>query len=71
MSDLAPVVEDLSTFLLSGRAVASPPTDPRLGPTVREGMRDGVEAEQLGFRRAFLSERYDLKEAGALLGGIG
>jgi alkanesulfonate monooxygenase SsuD/methylene tetrahydromethanopterin reductase-like flavin-dependent oxidoreductase (luciferase family) len=38
---------------------------------VPTGLDDAVEAERLGFRRVFLSERYNLKEAGVLLGGVG
>jgi alkanesulfonate monooxygenase SsuD/methylene tetrahydromethanopterin reductase-like flavin-dependent oxidoreductase (luciferase family) len=34
-------------------------------------VQDGVEAEGIGFRRVFLSERWNLKEAGAILGGVG
>ncbi len=34
-------------------------------------MADAVEAEQLGFRRILVPERYNLKEAGAFLGGVG
>jgi len=56
---LEPVVEDLGIFLIAGRA-----KDPSIALT------QGEDAERLGFRRAWLSERYDLKDAGALLGGV-
>ncbi|MGU3498736.1 TIGR03857 family LLM class F420-dependent oxidoreductase [Mycobacterium sp. C31M] len=39
--------------------------------TPRDALTEAVDAERLGFRRVFVSERYDLKEAGALLGGVG
>ena len=35
-----------------------------------EGIQDGVDAERLGFRRVWLSERYDIKAADVLLSGI-
>jgi len=57
--ELAPVVEDLSIWLIPGRT-----KDPSLAIT------QAVDAERLGFRRVFLSERFDLKDAGALLGGV-
>jgi alkanesulfonate monooxygenase SsuD/methylene tetrahydromethanopterin reductase-like flavin-dependent oxidoreductase (luciferase family) len=37
---------------------------------VGRALDDAVDAERLGFRRVWLSERYDLKDVGALLGGI-
>lgn len=58
-ADLGAVAEDLSAYVLSGRVKSS-----------ATAVADAVEAERLGFRRVFLSERYDLKEAGALLGGM-
>ena len=33
-------------------------------------MQDGVDAERIGFRRLYLSERWNLKEAGVILGAI-
>jgi alkanesulfonate monooxygenase SsuD/methylene tetrahydromethanopterin reductase-like flavin-dependent oxidoreductase (luciferase family) len=57
--ELAPLVEDLSIWLIPGRV-----KDPS------EAITQAVDAERLGFRRAFLSERFDLKDAGALLGGV-
>jgi 5,10-methylenetetrahydromethanopterin reductase len=59
---LAPVVEDLSAFIIGGRVTAE---------TARTGLADAVEAERLGFKRVFMSERYNVKEAGSLLGGVG
>lgn len=67
---LAPVVADMSTYLISGRVNSTPLDDPRLGRTVSQGIVDGVTAERLGFRRVFFSERHDIKEAGAFLGGV-
>jgi probable F420-dependent oxidoreductase len=69
--DIAPVVTDMSTYLISGRVRSSEPEDPRLGRSVRQGVQDGVDAERLGFRRVFISERHDIKEAGVILGGVG
>jgi probable F420-dependent oxidoreductase len=58
-SELAPVVDDLGIFLIAGRT-----REPSIA------LAQGEEAERLGFRHAWLSERYDLKDAGALLGGV-
>jgi probable F420-dependent oxidoreductase len=58
-SELAPQVDDMSIFVIAGRT-----WDPR------NAIVEGDDAERLGFRRVWLSERYDLKEAGAILGGI-
>ncbi|BBY12567.1 LLM class F420-dependent oxidoreductase [Mycobacterium marseillense] len=54
-----PVVEDLSGYILGGRA------DPAFG------VAQAVEAERLGLRRVWVNERLDLKNAGVLLGAIG
>ncbi len=63
---LAPVVEDLSIYLLCGRVT----TEHKRGFThVASGLTDAVEAERLGFRRGWLSERFDLKDCGAFLAG--
>jgi len=67
-----PVAEDLSAYVISGRVIARPraaryDTDAR---SVSQGIQDGVDAERLGFRRVFLSERWNLKEAGVVLGAI-
>jgi probable F420-dependent oxidoreductase len=59
---LCPVVEDLSAWILPGRVTAA---------TARDGFDDAVAAERLGFRRVYLAERYNLKEAGVVLGGVG
>src|SRR5205807_852393 len=54
----APVLRDLSTFLGCGRQA-----DPM------EIVRQAADAERLGLRRGFVSERYDIKHAGPLMGG--
>lgn len=54
-----PVVDDLSLYVRGGRLHSS-----------ADVITDAVEAERLGLKRLWLSERYDLKEAGALLGGM-
>jgi 5,10-methylenetetrahydromethanopterin reductase len=58
-ADLDPVVDDLSLYVRGGRLKSSAGV-----------IDDAVEAERLGLARLWLSERYDLKEAGALLGGM-
>jgi probable F420-dependent oxidoreductase len=63
---------ELSTYLISG-AVSAQPVPRRFeteSRTVAEGIEDGVVAERLGFHRAFVSERYDIKHADVLLAGI-
>jgi 5,10-methylenetetrahydromethanopterin reductase len=56
----APVLSDLGIFLTAGR-------QRRPGVILEEA----VQAERLGLRRGFLSERYDIKVTGPLLGGVG
>jgi 5,10-methylenetetrahydromethanopterin reductase len=56
----SPVVDDLSITLLPGRQSSS-----------RPGLQEAVDAERLGFKRAWLPERYNVKEAGVLLGAMG
>jgi probable F420-dependent oxidoreductase len=54
-----PVASDLSLYVRGGRVHSA-----------ADVITDAVDAEELGLRRLWLSERYDLKEAGALLGGM-
>ena len=72
MRTVADPIEDLSAYTIAGRVTANPrgryETDER---SPRQGVADGVDAEEIGFRRVFLSERWNLKEAGAILGGVG
>jgi 5,10-methylenetetrahydromethanopterin reductase len=56
---LGSVADDMGIFLIAGRT-----RNPALA------LREGEEAERLGFRRAWLSERYDLKDSGAVLSGV-
>jgi 5,10-methylenetetrahydromethanopterin reductase len=63
---------ELSTYLIAG-AVSAQPRPRRFATesrTVAEGIEDGVAAERLGFHRAFLSERYDIKHADVLLAAV-
>jgi 5,10-methylenetetrahydromethanopterin reductase len=55
----SPVVPDLNAFVLTSRV-----------KEVQQVFADAAEAERLGFKRLFVAERYDLREAGALLGGV-
>jgi probable F420-dependent oxidoreductase len=69
---LPPRIDDLSAYVISGRVLARPRatryvTDSR---SVAEGIQDGIDAENIGFHRVFLSERWNLKEAGVLLAAI-
>jgi probable F420-dependent oxidoreductase len=69
---MAPVVEDMSAWIIAG-AVGSDPdrfqreTD---GRTPAQGIQDGVDAEQLGFSRVWLSERLNIKLADVILAGV-
>jgi 5,10-methylenetetrahydromethanopterin reductase len=66
-----PVINDLSAYVIAGRVTARPGTrNETSARTPAQGVQDGVDAEQIGFRRVFLSERWNLKEAGILLGAI-
>jgi 5,10-methylenetetrahydromethanopterin reductase len=57
--ELEPVVDDLSLYVQGGRISSSAAV-----------IDDAVVGERLGLYRIWLSERYDLKEAGVLLGGM-
>jgi 5,10-methylenetetrahydromethanopterin reductase len=67
-------VTDLSAYLVAGRVVSHLPEkilDETAARTVAQGIDDGVDAEQLGFANVYLSERWNLKEAGVVLGAVG
>lgn len=68
----APVVDDLSSFLISGAvsAVQEAGAKDTLTRTPAQGIEDAVVAEQLGIRRVWLSERLDIKSADVILSGI-
>ncbi|ORA07619.1 TIGR03857 family LLM class F420-dependent oxidoreductase [Mycobacterium arosiense] len=66
--ELEPVIDDLAVYLMPGR-VKGPAPGHGAGP--RRALDEAVDAERLGIKTAFLTERYDLKNAPALLGGIG
>ena len=72
-AELAPVTDDFSAFIIAGAVSADATKFQREteGRTPAQGIQDGVDAERLGFRRVFLSERWDLKEADVILAGIG
>ncbi|AFC53192.1 LLM class F420-dependent oxidoreductase [Mycobacterium paraintracellulare] len=67
-------VNDLSAYLIAGRVVSQLPENPvneTAARTVTQGIDDGVDAERLGFANVYFSERWNLKEAGVVLGAIG
>ena len=70
-SDLAPVTRDLSAYIIAGAVSADPHKFQREteGRTPAQGIQDGVDAERLGFRRVFISERWDIKYADVILAG--
>jgi 5,10-methylenetetrahydromethanopterin reductase len=66
------VLSDLSAYLIGGRVIPEGrpgryETDAR---TPAQGVADGVDAERIGFRRVFLSERWNLKEAAVILSAV-
>jgi 5,10-methylenetetrahydromethanopterin reductase len=66
------MIDDLSAYVIAGRVRAHASDELETAArTPAQGIEDAVEAERIGFRRIFLSERWNLKEAGALLGGAG
>jgi 5,10-methylenetetrahydromethanopterin reductase len=66
------VIDDLSAYVIGGRVTLRGSDDGYESDsrTPAQGILDGVEAERIGFRRVFLSERWNLKEAGVILGAI-
>jgi 5,10-methylenetetrahydromethanopterin reductase len=68
----AEVLDDLSAYVIGGRVslVCDDSDHESDCRTPAQGILDGVEAERIGFRRVFLSERWNLKEAGVILGAI-
>lgn len=52
-------LDQVGIYILPGRI-----SDPQ------RGVREAVEAERLGFRRVWLSERYDVKDGGVLCGVV-
>src|ERR1700733_12347590 len=71
--ELAPVAEDMSAYIIAG-AVTSEREETEfetVSRTPAQGIDDGVEAERLGFRRIWLSERIDIKNADVILSGVG
>jgi probable F420-dependent oxidoreductase len=71
--ELPPVTDDFSAFIIAGAVSSDASKFEREteGRTPAQGIQDGVDAEQIGFRRVFISERWDLKEADVILAGIG
>lgn len=72
MTDLpASPIADLSAYVIAGRVTPQPSDQNETAArTPAQGIHDGVDAENIGFRRVFLSERWNLKEAGVILGAI-
>jgi len=72
-AELASVCDDFSAFIIAGAVSADDTKFEREteGRTPAQGIQDGVDAERLGFRRVFISERWDIKQADVILAGIG
>jgi 5,10-methylenetetrahydromethanopterin reductase len=72
-AELAPVTDDFSAYIIAGAVSADETKFQREteGRTPAQGVQDGIDAERLGFRRVFISERWDLKQADVILAGIG
>ncbi|HKY89646.1 MAG TPA: TIGR03857 family LLM class F420-dependent oxidoreductase [Nevskiaceae bacterium] len=72
MTALPPVVDDFSSFIIAGRVKSRPSPDSETAArTPAQGVQDGIDAEGLGCRRIFLSERWNMKEASVILSAIG
>src|SRR3954469_9866736 len=70
-SALAPVAQDMSAFIIAG-AVGSEHKEQQYETNSRtpaQGIQDAVDAERVGFRRVWLSERIDIKWADVILAG--
>jgi probable F420-dependent oxidoreductase len=65
-------LDDLSAYVIGGRVSLACDDDGYESDcrTPAQGILDGIDAERIGFRRVFLSERWNLKEAGVILGAI-
>jgi 5,10-methylenetetrahydromethanopterin reductase len=67
------VMSDLSAYVIGGRVVPEARPGDRHESDARtpaQGVDDGVDAERIGFRRVFLSERWNLKEAAVILSAV-
>lgn len=67
------VLSDLSAYVIGGRVVSEAQAGGRYESDARtpaQGVEDGVDADRIGFRRVFLSERWNLKEAAVILSAI-
>lgn len=70
-SDLAPVVDDMGAYIIAGAVRSERSEEPEADErTPAQGLDDGVAAERLGFRRVWLSERWDVKQADTILAGV-
>jgi 5,10-methylenetetrahydromethanopterin reductase len=66
-------LSDLSAYVIGGRVVPEVRPGGRYETDARtpaQGVEDGVDAERIGFRRVFLSERWNLKEAAVILSAV-
>ncbi|MGH3376372.1 MAG: TIGR03857 family LLM class F420-dependent oxidoreductase [Actinoallomurus sp.] len=72
LTPAAAVLPDLSAYIIGGRVVPKAPAGGRESDarTPAQGVQDGVDAEKIGFRRVFLSERWNLKEAAVILSAV-
>lgn len=71
-NSLPAIVDDFSSFIIAGRVKNKPSADSETAArTAAQGVQDGVDAETIGCRRIFLSERWNMKEAAVILSAIG
>ena len=72
MTPITHPLPDLSAYIIGGRVVHEAQAVERESDarTPAQGVQDGIDAERIGFRRVFLSERWNLKEAAVLLSAV-
>jgi 5,10-methylenetetrahydromethanopterin reductase len=69
---LAPVAEDISAFIIAGAVTSQQEQSDydTVSRTPAQGIQDGVDAERIGYRRIWLSERIDIKWSDVILSGV-
>ncbi|MCV7102843.1 TIGR03857 family LLM class F420-dependent oxidoreductase [Mycobacterium palustre] len=68
----APVADDMSAFIIAGAVTSQQEQSgyETVSRTPAQGIQDGVDAERIGYRRIWLSERIDIKWSDVILSGV-